>query len=332
MVEQCIQREFSLRNLNLEYELGVYRADEDTLVYGNYIQSTKAKLIEKEIREGRYSHFPLQNFAVYFPHKTSYLAAEMDIWIISTLALILMIIFFAWAIYSLLKEKRYADIKNDFINNITHEFKTPVTNISLASEMLRKRHQNSTEDVVYFKILEKENEKLRNKIDQLLSAAAYEKPTPSKFTVVDLKDILLESAETFQLKLKERGGTIRVDMDNAEHTLYGDRQLLQQAFSNIIDNAEKYSPHKPQIHIKSQKMDHGLLLSFVDSGIGIPQKWHKRIFEKFFRYQEGNIHNVKGFGLGLNFVKNVIKAHRGKISLNSAVDQGTEIKIFLPTS
>ena len=329
-IEQCIQHEFNLRNLDIEYELGIFRADEDTLVYGNYIQSSKARLLEKEINAGRFNQHPLQNFAVYFPNKTSYLAAEMNIWIFSTFALVLMIIFFSWAIYSLLKEKRYADIKTDFINNLTHEFKTPVTNIGLASEVLKKKYGESDEDRVYFKILEKENEKLQDKIDHLLSAAAFEKPTSASFEKINLCKILRECAETFQLKVKERGGSILLDLEEEDYPVYGHRQSLLQAFTNIIDNAEKYSPDKPLILIKSKKTDRGFMFSIIDSGIGIPSKWHDKIFEKFFRYQEANIHNVKGFGLGLTFVKNVVKAHRGKITLNSALNKGTEIKIFLP--
>ncbi len=329
-VEQLIQREFSLRNLDLDYELGIYRADKDTLVYGNYIQSTTARMLEEEIAKGRFNQPPLNNFAVYFPHKTSYLAAEMDIWILSTLALALMIIFFAWAIFSLLREKRYADVKTDFINNMTHEFKTPVTNIALASEVLKSKYGTSAEDLVYFKILEKENKKLQQKIDRLLSSAVFEKTSITTFEKINLRHILTECAQTFEMKIKERGGIIHIDLPEKDVQVYGDSGLLLQAFSNIIDNAEKYSLHNPSIHIKSILEEKGIIISFTDAGIGIPGKWHRKVFDKFFRFRQGNVHNVKGFGLGLHFVRDVIKAHQGKILLKSAANQGTTVSIFLP--
>jgi len=330
-LDSLLHSEFLLHDLHIDYELGVYDAFKDTLVYGNYIQSTKTRLIEKEVAKGQFAQTPVQNFAVYFPNKVSYLASEMYIWIFSTIALILMMGFFAYAIYSLLKEKRYMDVKNDFINNLTHEFKTPVTNIKIAADVLKNKYGHSNEDILYFEILQKENEKLQHKIEHILSAAANEKPTLKTPEKIDVHEVLRDCAKSFHLKIEQRNGVLTLDLDPDQPTIYGNQELLFQAFNNLIDNSEKYSPENPQIQIKSRKTEKGLVLTFMDKGVGIPFGDQKKVFDKFYRQEKGNIHNVKGFGLGLNFVKNVIRVHKGKIQLRSELNKGTEIDILLPT-
>ena len=164
-IDRLLKNELLIRRLNLDYELGVYNADDDTLVYGNYVRATQPRM---SAGNGVTGESQAQNFAVYFPAKASVVLASLDIWIVSTIALMLMMGFFAYAIYSLLRERRFSTLKSDFVNNMTHEFKTPVTNISIAGEILKNKLPENHELSVYVNILLKENNKLRNKIDQVL--------------------------------------------------------------------------------------------------------------------------------------------------------------------
>lgn len=328
-VDSLLKKEFLKRNLSLDYELGIYDADDDTLVYGQYVEATKKHLMEQEgFSEGDAGRE--KNFAVYFPGKDSYVIARLDVWIFSTVALLLMMCFFAYAIATLLRERKFAELKSDFINNMTHEFKTPVTNIGITGEILRKKVPESADAKVYLDILLKENEKLRQKIDQVLLGSSADYRLEPALQRLDIHQLISQCAEAFQLKVGERNGRIELAFHANSNFILGDRELLTQAINNVIDNAEKYSPRAPHIRIATRDEGNGISIGIIDEGIGIPAKLTAKVFEKFFRVQHGGVHDVKGFGLGLNFVKSVIRSHRGRIHLSSELNRGTEVKIFFP--
>lgn len=326
-IDSLIKKEFLIRSLDVDYELGVYNADDDTLVYGNYVQSTITPLHEN-ISTGLSGRE--KNFAVYFPRKNSYLTAQLDIWIFSTVILLLMMSFFAFAIYSLLKEKKFAALKSDFINNMTHEFKTPVTNIRMAGEILQNKSAAYQEMKVYIDIVLKENEKLRLKIDEVLTRASIEDQQKPILEIVDIHKLMQECVQTFEMKIQQRQGNVKYEFRATNALVLGDRVLLTQAINNIIDNAEKYSRDKPRIVLRTRDADQSVEIVIIDEGIGIAHSVKSKVFEKFFRAPSGDVHNVKGFGLGLSFVKEVIRKHRGRVSLLSELNKGTEVKILLP--
>ncbi len=328
-LDNLLKKEFALRDLNMGYELGIYRADDDTLVFGNYIEATKKKLFAEDSGESfRYSGE--KNFAVYFPKKKSYVAAQLDIWIFSTIVLLLMVGFFAYAIASLLRERKFAELKSDFINNMTHEFKTPVTNIKIAAEILNQKFRDHDGTKAYLDILLKENEKLRMKIDQVLLGATLDFKKHPSFSTMDVHELINECAEAFQLKIQQRNGNLNLELNSKSQYILGDREMLAQAINNIIDNAEKYSPLNPQITVRTNENENDIEIIIVDKGIGISKDAKSKVFEKFFRVSTGNVHGVKGFGLGLSFVKAVVKKHRGYVHLLSRLNQGTEVRIILP--
>jgi two-component system phosphate regulon sensor histidine kinase PhoR len=321
-----LRDEFQMRDVALNYELGIYRADDDTLVFGNYLAPTTAKRLSAELRH----YAGEKNFAVYFPHKTSYLASQLDIWIFSTVMLLLMMGFFAYAIASLLREKRFAELKTDFVNNMTHEFKTPITNINIASEILKQKFGNQEGMKVYLDILVKENEKLRQKVDHVLSGAKLEFKSRPKFTAMDVHELIRECADAFHLKLQERNGNLRLELNAQSQYILGDREMLAQAINNLIDNAEKYSIGDPQITVTTIDNGKDIEIIVADKGIGISRSAQKKVFEKFFRVPVGDVHSVKGFGLGLSFVKAVVRKHHGYIKLLSDLNAGTQVRILLP--
>jgi two-component system phosphate regulon sensor histidine kinase PhoR len=171
----------------------------------------------------------------------------------------------------------------------------------------------------------KENEKLRQKIDQVLLGASMENFRKPAFETLDLHQLIADCAETFQLKLQERQGSLQLHFAASDPRIIGDRELLALAISNVIDNAEKYSRHQPRITVRTKDQGNGIEIDISDEGIGIASSMIKKVFDKFFRVPSGDVHNVKGFGLGLNFVK-----HQGRVDLFSELNKGTEVKIYLP--
>jgi two-component system, OmpR family, phosphate regulon sensor histidine kinase PhoR len=328
-LENLLKKEFLFRSLNVDYEFGVYNAEDDTLVYGKYVEASGKNWLHSKF-SGISDNSSDKNFAVYFPSKKSFLAGQLGIWIFSTVILLFMMVFFAFAIASLLRERRFAELKSDFINNMTHEFKTPVTNINIAAEILKNKLAGQESSHVYIDILLRENEKLREKIDKVLLGSSADYINAASFARMDLHELISKCADVFQLKVKERKGQIRLDFNAKDTLILGDKDLLEQAISNVIDNAEKYSLKQPDILVRTVDHEKAIEVSIMDHGIGIPAKLKTKVFDKFFRVQTGDVHNVKGFGLGLNFVRNVIKSHRGHVSLNSELDKGTEVRIFLP--
>ena len=329
-INAMVNKEFDLRNLHVDYELGVYNAEDDTLVYARYMDASGRRWLDSKFSGEVLERKSEKNFGVYFPSKESFLVGQMGIWIFSTVILLLMMLFFAFAIASLLRERRYAELKTDFINNMTHEFKTPVTNINIAAEILKSKIKDNQGADVYIDILLKENEKLRQKIDTVLLGSSAEYQHHLQFVKVDLHQLISECAEAFQLKVGERKGSIELNFDAGSPEILGDRELLVHTFSNVIDNAEKYSKTKPQIIVRTRDQGNAVEVTITDRGVGIPSDMIPRVFGKFFRVNNGDVHNVKGFGLGLSFVRNVIKSHKGQVTLSSALHQGTEVRIILP--
>ena len=327
-LDNLLKEEFLIRSLKIDYELGVYNADDDTLVYGNYVQAT-TKPLPKVVPSAETSARE-KNFAVYFPKKESYITAQLDVWIFSTFILLLMMGFFAYAIYSLLREKKFAALKSEFINNMTHEFKTPVTNIKIAGDILKNKTADNEGTKVYIDIVLKENEKLLQKIDSILIGSSVDHIKRPALEIVDVHQLITDCAEAFQLKIQQRSGNIMLAFDAAKAFILGDKELLTQAINNVIDNAEKYSLNQPHIVVRTRNREKGIEIVIVDEGIGIPTAMKSKVFEKFFRVRSGDVHNVKGFGLGLSFVKDVIRSHRGQINLFSVLNKGTEVRIILP--
>jgi two-component system phosphate regulon sensor histidine kinase PhoR len=329
-IDRLLKNELLIRSLNLDYELGVYNADDDTLVYGNYVRATQPRVITSGDGGNQDTH--PQNFAVFFPAKAGVVLASLDIWIVSTIALLLMMGFFAYAIVSLLRERKFSSLKSDFVNNMTHEFKTPVTNIGIAGEILRNKLPDNHELSVYVKILLKEIDRLRNKIDQVLIGSSADHVRSSSFVKLDVHNLLADCAASFELRMQERNGLIDLQLNATNPAVAGDPELLAQAIGNVVDNAEKYSNRAPRITVRTRNMNDCVAIEIEDNGIGVPAAMRSKVFEKFFRVPSGNVHNVKGFGLGLSFVKDVVLSHRGKIKLIGDLNNGTTVQIFLPAA
>jgi two-component system, OmpR family, phosphate regulon sensor histidine kinase PhoR len=326
-----IQKELAIRRIRADYELGIYRADDDTLVYGQYIPATIQWQIDQAV-----PHTPMdgekRNFTIFFPNKFSVIAGEIHIWIFSTVVLLLMTAFFVYAMLSLLKERRLAEIKEDFINNLTHEFKTPIANIELASEALKTNRIPDGKQEQYFNIIYDENKRLKTQVERILQLAAFDhKALNLDLKIVNVHHLLQRLTTSIGMRMKETAGVLNIDLSASNPNILADEFHLANTVYNLLDNAAKFCKDHPEISISTRNEKEGLLISIRDAGIGIGKEFQKQVFDRFFRVPTGDVHNVKGFGLGLSYVRTIVEAHRGSISLHSEPNHGSRFDIYLPT-
>jgi two-component system phosphate regulon sensor histidine kinase PhoR len=224
-------------------------------------------------------------------------------------------------------------MKTDFVNNMTHEFKTPIATISLASEMLLKPQINESPDKTsrYASIIFDENLRLKHQVEHVLNVAILDRGDfELKFREVNIHRILEDMIKNFNLILKERNGRIKACFHATSPVVPVDKVHFTNIINNLLDNANKYSPESPEISITTNNKEGGIVISVIDRGIGISHENLNNIFRRFYRIPTGNIHNIKGFGLGLFYVKTMVEAHDGTISVTSELNKGSRFDLFFP--
>lgn len=240
---------------------------------------------------------------------------------------------FAWTLRTILHQKRMGDIRNDLVNNMTHELKTPISTIGLACEALADPSMPKTEEQVrnYTSMIRNETKRLGALVENVLQSAVLDSGRMVlKKVELDLHALIRDVARTGDMQVRRRDGTIETDLGAEIHHLHGDRIHLTNLLYNLIDNAVKYTEEVPRIRITTRSDDEGITISVSDNGIGIHATEHGKIFDRLYRVPTGNIHNAKGFGLGLSYVRSVVERHRGKIRLESVPGRGSTFHIFLP--
>ena len=334
LLENLLKNEFTERNIKIDFEYVIYDCFTDSIVFGDYVSldnQEQDQLQSKSYnmqwdRDGHY-------FGVYFPSKQSYILNEMGIWLFSSSIILVIIIFFAYTISVILKQKRLSEIKNDFINNITHEFKTPISTISLSADVLLGENiKNEPERLAnYAGIIKDENNRLKNQVDKVLQLATLDKDKLKlENEEIDLHELITSSVKSFGLIVRERGGEINCDLHAEKHLFYGDRIHITNTLHNLIDNAIKYSIDEPKINVTTNSTSGHIEIGVKDNGIGVSKEGQKYIFEKFYRVPTNNVHDVKGFGLGLNYVKTIVEAYSGSVKLISKEGEGSTFVIKLP--
>jgi len=276
----------------------------------------------------------LVELKLIFPEKTQFIIAEMGTMFITSVILILIVLFMFWrTILSLIKEKRISEHTTDFLNNMTHEFKTPLTNIALAGRMIQKDLTLKQEDKIkhYSGIILEENEKLRLQVEQVLSMTALERgEIPLQKTELDLHQLINDSLKCISIQIENKQGHVKLNLDAGHFVVMGDKTHLTNTLCNLVDNAIKYSRERPELSIQTHNSASNIIVVVSDKGIGIDKEYQKEVFDKFFRVPTGDVHDVKGFGLGLAYVKKIIELHGGTIELQSEKSMGTIFTITLP--
>ena len=237
------------------------------------------------------------------------------------------------ALYSLYRQKKTQDVTNDFINNVTHEFKTPIATISLACEVLADPTMLEDKDIraSYVEIINDENNRLKDMVTSVLETAQLRKgQIKMNVELLDMHELIQKVTDSFALLVNSSNGTLSVALNADRHQIFGDRTHLTNTLTNLIENGIKYSTESPEILVNTLSDEKHFIVSVSDKGIGIPQTALGKIFDNFYRVPHGNIHNVKGYGLGLGYVKKIVQLHRGRIEVQSAEGKGSTFTIYLP--
>ncbi|GAB3329758.1 hypothetical protein GCM10027299_33610 [Larkinella ripae] len=282
---------------------------------------------------------------VYFPDQQQFIWRKMSAILAGSAVLVLVIVAcFYVAINTILRQKKLADIKNDFINNMTHEFKTPISTISLAVEMaqeqlshgIEKSEEPATRLTRYMGIIRDETRRLGTHVEKVLQMALLDRDTAGKGTVklklssVNIHDAIGNVLNTIGLQIEQKQGDVHLDFEAADEIVEADDVHLSNILYNLLDNAIKYSPEKPDITIRTRNVENGVSITVADHGIGMTKDQLSRIFEKFYRVPTGNLHDVKGFGLGLSYVKKMVEEHHGSIQVESQLGKGSSFEVVLP--
>mgnify|MGYP002620180884 CR=1 FL=1 len=279
----------------------------------------------------------MQNSAVvsiHFPDMESYVYAGVRFMIPAVIFTIVLLVTFVFTIFSIFYQKRLTDIKNDFINNMTHELKTPISSISLAAQMLDDQSVTKSPAMMAHlsKIINDETKRLRFLVEKVLQMSMFDKKKATfKKKHLDLNELLEQVAASFSLRVEHTGGKIYTEVEAVDSGIYADEVHFQNAITNLLDNAVKYcKPDQPlDIFIRTWNEPQKLCFSIRDTGVGMKREETKKVFEKFYRVHTGNVHNVKGFGLGLAYVKKIISLHDGTIVCDSELGKGTTFTVTL---
>jgi len=335
LLGNLLSKYIDYHRLDADYEFAIVKTSNDSIIYASIPSISKS--LKKKAHKACLSclwkeeYFHLE---VYFPSQRREVLVEMSVWLaLSGIFILIVILTFLYIVNTIIRQKKVSEIKNDFINNMTHEFKTPISTISLASEVLLHSNTDSSPERIkkYSKIIYDENIRMRVQVERVLQVARLDRDeftlTKSEF---DLHQLVRDSVQNLCFEECEEETTVNYHLDAHEHILNADEMHIKNVVVNLVDNAIKYSNNSNRINIFTRNRNDGITLSIEDNGVGMSHEATRHIFDKFYRIPTGNIHNVKGFGLGLYYVKNMVDAHGGKIDVKSEPNKGSRFDVYLP--
>ena len=360
LLEHFLATEFKKRNLNLTFEYGIYDCSSKRMVYGNgfngdsirefpknqantdtsycsamenmYDKHNRAKSKDEKKRKvcflptcEKYTYY----FGVHFPDRSQYYNSRLLTWYLLNGILFFVVIFFGYALYIIIKQKQLSEIQKNFINNLTHEFKTPIASIDLAAKVMSNPKICSQPERLaeYVRIVDQQNKRLYAHVEKLLQMATIEKTKLQlNLDQLELNSFIMESIQEFKNSQNDRVYSVKLDSGISHAMIQADRLHFSNLIFNILDNAIKYCKVEPDILIKLEEVKKNYIISFNDNGIGIPKAFRKQIFNRFYRVPTGNVHDVKGFGLGLDYVQKIAQRHGWRINV---VENSRKGSIFI---
>lgn len=343
-LEELLKREFYELGIKESFQYGIYECYGDSLILGKFLfyaaggfhENSDQPFID-ELYNFEVKEFDGHYFIVHFPRKmdlaNKHYEQDSSYWLPLFAVIGFILLFFGYALTIIFKQKRLSEVKTDFINNMTHELKTPISTIGLSSETLLREDFSADPERLqrYAGIIYKENKRLENQVERVLNIAKMDKEQIKlNYSLFDIHDLIQEAADVFEFNSSETGGVMHLDLQASATLIHADEVHIGNVIHNLIDNAIKYCDKEPEISISTKNIGSNIQLIIQDNGIGIKKENVKMIFDKFYRVSTGNVHNVKGFGLGLYYVKMIIESHHGKISVKSQLGQGTTFTIVLP--
>ena len=330
ILEFYLKSEFEKMNLTTDYEYAMYNCQSDEMVYGNYVSSNKNNTSQRSVYFPKHKSL-VYYFAIRFPNETSYLFSSLKFWFVLSFALIVILLVYVYSIFTILQQKKYSELQRDFINNMTHEFKTPLSSILIASNYLKQQNVIKTDEKLekYTNIIISQSNKLNTHIETILNIAKSDNsPLVLDKKQLDVLPILRDVIENIQLKYPE--SRIKIEALKTEISIEADTFHFTNLVYNLLDNAIKYCEKKPEIVISIIEKSNQIQLDFTDNGIGISNKNLPFIFDKFYRIPSTKSNEVNGFGLGLYYVKKICTLHHWKISAKNNATQGITISILIP--
>lgn len=348
ILNETLDEDLTGRGISSPYQFGVYSKVKGSYIIlnGHYVVTDNSPQIihgkESSLFNSPYrvSLFPDDidespgYLSIYFPNRTTLLLGSVWQALVLSIVFTGIILFCFWyTIRVIFRQKQLSEMKNDFINNMTHEFKTPIATISLAADSLASPLVNQFPEKIkrFVDIIRQENRRMNSQVERVLQMAQIDKREfELRLDSVNMHDIVLQAIDNFSLQVEKREGKIVTEFKAINPIIQGDATHLASVIHNLMDNANKYSPDKPEITVTTRNVPMGFEITVQDKGIGISKEARKHIFDRFYRVHTGNIHNVKGFGLGLSYVKAIITAHKGLIDVKSEPGKGSSFILTLP--
>lgn len=343
LLDKLLKQEFLERGINLFYNYGIFSNNSNSFIAFNnhYVFPQENQVAFSALKSSEYqvNLFPTDInspglLSINFPTKERFVWAGL--WNILLLSLFFVAVIlgcFAYTINVIFRQKKLSEMKTDFINNMTHEFKTPIATISLAADSITNSTIISNPDKVkrFADIIKQENKRMNGQVEKVLQMALIERDTLRlNFSSIDLHEVINQAIGNISLQVEKKDGTVSSNFKAERPIIEGDSNHISNIINNLLDNANKYSPEKPEITVSTRNVSNGVEITVADKGIGMSKEAKKKIFEKFYRVHTGNLHDVKGFGLGLAYVKTMVTAHKGSVDVKTDPGKGSSFIIFLP--
>ncbi len=335
-LDSLIHSALSDRNITVPYHFGLLNATQDTIITASKGATSgelmKSSFMVNLMPKNVFMH--PRYLSLYFPNETNHILYTLRFILLTSLVLITIIIgAFYYTISTIFRQKKLSEIKSDFINNMTHEFKTPISTISLASEVLGDTsiEKSAEKSQNYLQIIRNENKRLGSLVETILQAAILDRgELKLNIQETDVHQVIADVVQSMRLQIQTKNGKVTMNLNAQRYSLFADRMHIGNIIYNLLDNAIKYCRVEPEITITTESTADGLTISVRDNGIGISKEDQKKIFETFYRVPTGNVHNVKGFGLGLSYVKAVAEKHGGYAAVESEPGNGSTFIVYLP--
>jgi len=331
LLGHLLQTTFENHSLITDFQYGIYDCMKNTMADVHYIHMSGTNEAFAPIDSFPDIRSEEYYFGVYFPHLNLYVTTQLSVWVYSSIVLLGILGFLAYVVFIILKQKRLSEIQKDFVNNMTHEFKTPLTSIQLAAETLSNPNiiHNPQRLLNYATIIENEAKQLGQQVERVLQMThATRGVMQFNKSEVCLQTIIQEVAAKFEAQFHKKEAILRLNLPEKPVFLTGDSLHLKNAISNLVDNALKYSKERLRVEVHLIEFPEEIEVAVVDNGIGIDEDNQRLLFKRFYRVPTGNIHDVKGFGLGLNYVQIIAKAHNGEVFCKSTKGKGSKFFII----
>lgn len=333
-VTEVLKKELENRNIPIAFEAGIIK---DSVFTDRSAKADTALLVTSNYKVNLFPNAIFQKnvkLAVYFPEKETFIYKTLNwLLLVSLIFSIIVLVTFAASIYFILRQKKISEMKSDFINNMTHEFKTPIATIAVAADSIsNQKIIENPERIRYFvEMIKKENVRMNRQVEDILTIARLDKKDfEFKWEAFNLHEVIDDAIQSILLQVEKKGGSLVSDLVAINPVATSDPTHFANLIYNLLDNANKYSMNAPEIKISTRNTPKGVLVIVEDKGIGMSKSVQSRIFERFYRQTSGNIHNVKGFGLGLSYVKAVLEANKGSITVHSEPGKGSRFEVFIP--